>query len=47
MIPRVVRIATIILLGPSLSYLLLTLEQNTPTRITLTRLHDLAIIMNG
>ena len=47
MIPIVTIVATTILLAPSFNYLLRTLEQNTPTKITLIKLHDFAIMMNG
>jgi len=45
--PIVTITATIILLGPSFNYLLLTLEQSTPTKITLIKLQDLAMIIKG
>lgn len=36
-----------ILFDPIFSYLLLTLEQQTPTNMTLIKLHDFAMMMSG
>jgi hypothetical protein len=47
MIPTVMMAPTTIFLTPSLSFLSLTLEHKTPTRITDIRLHDLNIITTG
>ncbi len=46
-IPTVTITAMMIFCGPSLSYLLLTLEQQTPTKITLIKLQDLAMTIKG
>jgi hypothetical protein len=47
MIPIVTKTAITIFLGPNFNYLLLTLEQNTPTKITLSKEQDLAITIKG
>jgi len=47
MIPTVTIVAIIIFWGLSFNYLDLTLEQNTPTNITLINPQDLAITING
>lgn len=45
--PIVTMAAIIIFWGPSFNYLVLTLEQQTPTKITLIKLHDLAMTIRG
>ena len=47
MMPKVTKTPITILLGLNFNYLLLTLEQNTPTNITLIKLQDFVIITKG
>jgi len=47
MIPTVISIPTIIFFLPNFSFLFLTREQSTPTKITESTLHDLNIITTG
>ena len=46
-IPVDTTMATTIFFGGSFSFLSLTREQSTPTKMTESKLHDLVIIVNG
>lgn len=46
-IPAVTNMATKIFFGPSFSFLSVTLEHKTPTKITESILHDFTIIVKG